>query len=132
MIWFWDRSIDFSDILLDKKLCKEKCENILIYGISYKASTSAKPLRIRFDKIDLLNYLYRCIIHYKIRYSVLFDYSYYGKVCDKIVLIIIFQESELLHMVLYLIKKILTFQMGQYLLSHLLIRAKITTTIIYF
>ena len=52
MIWFWDRSIDFSDILLDKKLCTEKCENILIYGISYKASTSAKPLRIRFDKTD--------------------------------------------------------------------------------
>ena len=94
MIRFWDKSIDFSDILLDKKLCKEKCENILIYGISYKASTSAKPLRIRFDKIDLLNYLYRCIIHDKIRYSVLFDYSYYGKIYDKIVLITIFQERN--------------------------------------
>ena len=37
MIRFWDRSVDSSDILLDKKLCKEKCENVLIYGISYKA-----------------------------------------------------------------------------------------------
>ena len=45
MIRFWDRSFDSSDILLDKKLCKEKC-------ISYKASTSAKPSHMRFDKID--------------------------------------------------------------------------------
>ena len=41
-----------SDILSDKKLYKEKYENILIYNISYKTSTGAKPLRIRFDKID--------------------------------------------------------------------------------
>ena len=27
-------------------------ENILIYDISYRTSTGAKPLRIRFDKID--------------------------------------------------------------------------------
>ena len=40
-----------SDILSDKKLYKEKYENILIYNISYKTSTGAKPLRIRFDKI---------------------------------------------------------------------------------
>ena len=29
-ITFWDRDIDFSDILLEEKLYKEKCENILI------------------------------------------------------------------------------------------------------
>ena len=38
-----------------------------------------KPLRIRFDKIN------RFIkIHDKIRYLVLFDYSYCDKICDKI------------------------------------------------
>ena len=40
--------INFSNILLDKKLC----ENISVYDISYKTSTGPKPLRIRFDKID--------------------------------------------------------------------------------
>ena len=39
-------------ILVDKKLYKEKYENILIYDISYKTSMDAKPLRIRFNKID--------------------------------------------------------------------------------
>ena len=37
----WDRDIDFSDILLDEKLCKEVFENILMYDISHKTSTSA-------------------------------------------------------------------------------------------
>ena len=49
IIRFWDRDIDFSDTLLDEKLYNE---NILIYYISYKTSTSAKPLRIRFHKIN--------------------------------------------------------------------------------
>ena len=48
---FWDRDIDFSDILLKEKLYKEKYENILIYDISYKSLTGAKPLSIRYDKI---------------------------------------------------------------------------------
>ena len=45
----WDRDvdIDFSDVLLDEKLYKEKYENIFIYDISYKTSTGTKPLRIR-------------------------------------------------------------------------------------
>ena len=79
IIRFWDRDINFNDILLDKKLYKEKYENILIHDISYKSSTSTKPLRIRFDKVD------RFIkIHDKVRYLVLFDYSHYDKTCDKI------------------------------------------------
>ena len=53
----------------------------------------------------------------KIRYLILFDYSYYDKICDKtkyltsekvvlqIVSIIILEESELIHMILYLLKK---------------------------
>ena len=35
-IIFWDRDIDFSDILLNEKLHKQKYKNILIYDISCK------------------------------------------------------------------------------------------------
>ena len=72
-----DRDIDFNDILLYKKLCKEKCENILIYNISYKTSTGAKPLCIRLDEIDGF-----IKIHDGIRYLVLFDCS--DEICDRI------------------------------------------------
>ena len=47
--------------------------------MSYKTSTGPKPLRISFDKIDGF-----IKIHDKIRYLVLFDYSYCNKICDKI------------------------------------------------
>ena len=40
-----DTDINFSNILLDKKLY----ENISIYDISYKTSTGLQPLHIRFD-----------------------------------------------------------------------------------
>ena len=39
--------IDFDNILLNKK----SCENILIYGTSYKTFMGVKPLRIRFDQV---------------------------------------------------------------------------------
>ena len=52
IIRLWVTDIEFSDILLDERLYEEKYENILIYNISYKTSKGAKPLRIRFDKID--------------------------------------------------------------------------------
>ena len=43
--------------------------------MTFQTSMGPKPLYIRFDKIDgFIN------IHYRIRYLVLFDYSY----CDKI------------------------------------------------
>ena len=51
IIRFWDKDLDFNDTLLDKKVYKEKYENILIDGVSYKTSRCAKPLRIRLDKI---------------------------------------------------------------------------------
>ena len=70
-----DRDIDFSDILLDNKLYKEKYKTILIYEISYKTLTDVKPLRISFDKIDGF-----IKIHDGIIYSVLFDRSWYGKI----------------------------------------------------
>ena len=54
----WDRDIDFTDILLDEKTYRQKYENILIYDISYKTSTGAKPSRIRLHKImDLLEFM---------------------------------------------------------------------------
>ena len=43
-----DFDINFDNILLDEKLY----ENISVYDISYKTSTSPKPLRIKFDKKD--------------------------------------------------------------------------------
>ena len=78
IIRLWDTNIYSIDILLDEKLYKEKYENILIYDISYKTSTGAKPLRIRFDKIDGF-----IKIHDKIRSLVLFDHSYCDEICDK-------------------------------------------------
>ena len=63
-----DIDTNFSGILLDEKLHREKTENILFYDISCKTSTDAKPLRIRCDKIDGF-----IKIHNKIRYLVLFD-----------------------------------------------------------
>ena len=79
VIRLWDRDINFSDIFLEEKLHKERNGNILVYGISHKTSTGAKPLRIRFDKIDIFIKIYD-----KIRYLVLFDCSYCNKICDKI------------------------------------------------
>ena len=41
------------DLDLDNVLINEKSyDNILVYNISYKTLIDAKPLRIRFDKID--------------------------------------------------------------------------------
>ena len=72
---------------MDKKSYKTY-ENILIYEISYKTIMGTKPLHIWFNKIN------EFIKNYDgIRYSVLFG---------SVVLIIIFQESELVHLILYL------------------------------
>ena len=57
--------IYFSDILLDEKLY----ENILVYDISYKTSTSTKPYHVRFDKIDGFARVHGS----EFRYLVLFD-----------------------------------------------------------
>ena len=70
---FWDRNIDFGDILLDEELYK-KYENILIFDISYKPSATAKRLCISFDKRDGF-----IIFHDKIRYLIMFDHSYCNK-----------------------------------------------------
>ena len=77
IIRFWDRDIEFRDVLLDEN-SYETYENILIHNISNKTSMDAKPLHIRFDKIDGF-----IKIHNKIRCLVLFYYSYCDKICDK-------------------------------------------------
>ena len=63
-----DSDFDFNDILLNEKLYKEKDKNILIYDISYKSSRNAKPLLIRFNKIDgfiKTHNGFRCLVHLK-------------------------------------------------------------------
>ena len=52
IIRFWDRDLEFSDILLNQKSYKENYENILTDNLSYKTSTAAKRELIMFDKID--------------------------------------------------------------------------------
>ena len=89
-----NESINFSSILLDRKLY----ENISVYNILYKILIGPKLLRIRFDKTD--------------RFIISLD----GKICDKIkslkkvvlqiVIIIILERSELIHIILYLLKNI--------------------------
>ena len=69
------RDINAGNILLDETLYK----NILIYDISYKTFMSAKPFRIRFDRIDgfIKNYD-------RIRYLVLLGHFWFDKVCNRI------------------------------------------------
>ena len=48
---------------MDEKLY----ENIFIYDVSYKTYIGAKPLRIRFDKVDgLLEFLMKLGIQYNL------------------------------------------------------------------
>ena len=70
---------DFSGILLDEKLYKEKYKYDLGFGISCKTSTGEEPLRIRYDEIDGF-----IKIHNGIRYLVLFDCGWLDKICDRI------------------------------------------------
>ena len=104
---------NFSNILLNKKLY----ENISVYNISYKSPTGPKPLRITFNKIDG----FIISLDGKIKHLVLFDYGLFDKICDKIeyliskkvvlqiVLIIILERLELIYIILYQLKKKLTF-----------------------
>ena len=101
--------INFSNILLNKKLY----ENIPVYNISNKNPTGPKPWHIRFDKIDG----FIISLDGKIKHLILFDYGLFIKICDMIkyliskkvvlqlVLIMILERSELIHLILYLFKK---------------------------
>ena len=71
-----DADINFSNILLDKKLY----ENIPVYDILHKTSTGSKPLRIKFDKIDG----FIMVLDGKIKHLVLFNYGLLDQICNKI------------------------------------------------
>ena len=88
-----------------KKLYKDN------YNILHKTSMGAKQLHI----VGVMKYM--DVLKLKIKYLVLFDSGQFDKIGDKIkhlickkvalqiVLIIILQESELIHIILYLQKK---------------------------
>ena len=99
--------INVNNILLDET----SHENILVYNIF--------PLSIRFDKVNRLYEIYNGIrylelfdsyneVYYRINcriYNAIFNrinYLISKKVVLQIVLIIILQESELIHIILYL------------------------------
>ena len=88
-----DVDIYFSDILLDEELY----ENISVYDVSYKTLTVPKPLRITFDKIDGF-----IRVHGDEFIYLIMDVK---KVVLQIVLIIILERSELIYIILYLLKK---------------------------
>ena len=56
-----------------------KCENILIFDISYNIFTGSKPMPIRFVKVDGFIKTYNCI-----RYLVIFGYWWYNNITDLI------------------------------------------------
>ena len=58
---------------------KKSYENILVYDISYKTLIGAKPLRIRFDKVDGFIRVYDGT-----RYLVLFGGEKYDFICNRI------------------------------------------------
>ena len=130
-----DFGINFDDILLDKKIY----ENISVYEISYKTSTSLKPLRIRFD---IINGFIR-VCGGEFRY-LLFDHGLFDKICDKIKHLTSEKSSTTdsinhdfgkISIDSYNslpIEKILSFRNLIYSLNQLLVRIKLNTTIIYF
>ena len=74
----------------------------------------AKPLRIRFDKVDRLIKIYNGIRYLEVSYSYDINYRIYNAIFDiiisqkvvlQIALIIILEESELIYIILYLQKK---------------------------
>ena len=99
---------DSGNTLLGKKLYKI----ILIYGISYKTFMGSEPLRFCVDKIDGFIKIYDGI-----KCLELFGHSWNDEICDRIKYLIsrksgitdtinhTLQESELIHFILYLLKK---------------------------
>ena len=74
MCYYFDDIIKFEDFHLDNILIDKKSyENILVFNISYKTLIGAKPLRIRFNKVDGFIRVYGGT-----RYLVLFGTEKYG------------------------------------------------------
>ena len=52
-MYYFDDMIKIEDFILDDIFINETSyRNILVYNISYKTLSDAKPFHIRFDKID--------------------------------------------------------------------------------
>ena len=107
----------YNNILLDEK----SYENILIYNISCKNFMGSKPLRIWFETIDGFIKIYDGI-----RYLVLFDPKSYDAIYNRIKYLIS-KKSGITDIINHDFTRIRIDS-----LSQLLIRTKITTTIIYF
>ena len=81
MCYHFDDIIKIEDFDLDNILVDEKSyKNILAYDISYKTLNGAKPLRIRFDKID--GFIIR--VYDGTRYLVLFGGEKYDFIYNRI------------------------------------------------
>ena len=79
----------------------------IVYDISYKTFMGSKPLRISFEKnMDLLKFMMELDIYYYLVLKVMMqltrglDILSVKKVVLQILLIIIFQESESIHIIL--------------------------------
>ena len=93
IIRFWDTDIQFSDILLDQKFCKEKYKNTLIYTeLHTELQRSQNHCELGLIKqLDLLKFMIKLdiillyyILYIDITLLVLFDQSYCDKFYDKI------------------------------------------------
>ena len=122
---------DFDNILLDEK----SNESILVYDFSYKNLIGAKPLRIRFDRVDGFIRVYDGT-----RYLVLFGHEKYNAISNKIKYFISL-KSGIIHVISHnyarpKVDSYDSFSMMlndyKYSLSRFLIKIKLTTTIIYF
>ena len=71
-----DTKINFSNILLDKKLC----QSISVCNILHKTPIGPRPLRIRFDKIGG----FIIALDGKNKHFILFDYGLFNEIGDKI------------------------------------------------
>ena len=87
---------------------KKSCKNILIYDILYKTMINAKPLRIRFDKVDEF-----IIVYDGTKYLLLFGPEKFDAIYNRIryhisqkcgityVFTHNYSKSKLIHMILY-------------------------------
>ena len=73
--YYFDDVIKIEDFDFDILLHEKSYENVLIYNISYKTLIGAKPLRIRFNKIDKFIRIY-----YGTRYLVLYGPEKYDAI----------------------------------------------------
>ena len=96
MCYYFDHIIKIEDFGFDDILLNEKSyKNFLIYDISYISLIGAKPLRIRFDKIDGFIRIYDGR-----RYIVLFGPEKYDPIRKRNVMS---QWLKVLHMLFLLI-----------------------------